>query len=174
MIQSLDGIEPDVHESAYVHPGATIIGDVTLEADTSVWPGTVLRGDEGSIVVREGANVQDNAVCHEGVEIGRSVTVGHSAIVHDCTVGERALVGMNAVVLDGTVVGDGAIVAAGSTVTEDTDVPPRTLFAGTPASLVREDIDEFPGEAAAKRYVERTTRYENGAEVIQGSDSTQS
>ncbi|NIS30255.1 MAG: gamma carbonic anhydrase family protein, partial [Actinobacteria bacterium] len=70
MLQSVDGAAPTIHETAYVHPEATLIGDVTLEAEASVWPGVVLRGDEASIVIREGTNVQDNAVCHERVEIG--------------------------------------------------------------------------------------------------------
>lgn len=166
MWQSLGGVAPTVHESAYVHPQATLIGDVTLEAESSVWPGTVLRGDEGPIVLRAGANVQDNAVCHETVEIGRSATIGHGAIIHRCTIGERALVGMNAVVLDGTTVGDGAIVAAGSVVTEDTDVPPGSLVAGTPASVVREDVGETGWAAAGEHYVELSRRYLETADVI--------
>lgn len=166
MRQALDGTAPTVHESAYVHPAATVIGDVTLEADASVWPGVVLRGDEGPIVIREGTNVQDNAVCHEGVAIGPYATVGHAAIVHDCTVGERALVGMNAVVLDGSTVGDGAIVAAGSVVTEDTTVPPDSMVAGTPATVVKEDVGDSDWGAAADHYVERAKRYRETAEVL--------
>lgn len=167
MIQSLDGVVPTVHDSAYVHPAASVIGEVTLEADTGVWPGVVLRGDAGPIVVREGTNVQDNAVLHERVDVGPYATVGHSAIVHSCTVGERALVGMNAVVLDGSTVGHHAIVAAGSVVTEDTEVPPRSLVAGTPATVLREDIEDSSWFAAADLYVERAKQYRTGAEVVE-------
>ncbi len=167
MIQSLDGVVPRVHDSAYVHPAATVIGDVTLEAETGVWPGVVLRGDAGPIVVREGTNVQDNAVLHERVDVGPYATVGHSAIVHSCAVGERALVGMNAVVLDGSTVGHHAIVAAGSVVTEDTEVPPRSLVAGTPATVLREDVEDSSWFAAADHYVERARKYREGAEVVE-------
>ena len=166
MLQAVDGQAPTVHESAYVHPRATLIGNVTLEADASVWPGVVLRGDDGPIVVREGSNVQDNAVCHERTTIGPYATVGHAAVVHRCTVGERALVGMNAVVLDGSTVGDGAIVAAGSVVTEGSEVEPRTLVAGTPASMVREDVGETDWGLAADRYVARKGTYEETAERV--------
>ncbi len=164
MLQSVDDNTPSVHETAYVHPRATVIGDVTLEAQTSVWPGAVLRGDEGPIVVREGTNVQDNAVCHERVEIGPETTVGHAAIVHNCRVGERALVGMNAVVLDGAEIGDGSIVAAGSVVTENTEVPASTMAAGTPASVIREDVSDSDWGLAADRYMERAEIYRRTAE----------
>lgn len=167
MLQSLDGVAPTVHESAYVHPRATVIGDVTLEAEASLWPGVVARGDAGPITVREGTNVQDNAVLHETVEIGPWATVGHAAIVHSTTVGERALVGMNAVVLDGSTVGDRAIVAAGSVVTEGTDVPPRSLVAGTPATVRREELEDSDWTTAADLYAERARRYRQGAEIVE-------
>ena len=167
MLQSLDGVEPTVHASAYVHPAATVIGDVTLEAETSLWPGVVARGDAGPIVVREGTNVQDNAVLHETVDVGPWATVGHAAIVHNCVVGERALVGMNAVVLDGSTVGDRAIVAAGSVVTEDTEVPPRSLVAGTPAEVRREGLEDSGWFAAADHYADRAQRYRESAEVLE-------
>ncbi len=167
MLQSVDGAAPTIHETAYVHPEATLIGDVTLEAEASVWPGVVLRGDEASIVIREGTNVQDNAVCHERVEIGPYATVGHSAIVHNCTVGERALVGMNAVVLDGATVGDGSIVAAGSVVTEGTEVALNSMVAGTPASVIKEDVGDTDWGAAADRYVARKETYRETARRVE-------
>lgn len=151
-LRSFDGAEPEIHESAFVHPGAEVIGDVTLEADASVWPNVTLRGDHGEILIREGANVQDNAVCHEGVEIGPGATIGHSAIVHAATIGERALVGMNAVVLDGSTVGEHAMVAAGAVATEDTEIPPRTLATGQPAT-VKTEFEESPWAEAADVYV---------------------
>jgi len=107
MLRSFNGTEPQVADSAYVDETAVVIGDVVIEDEASVWPNTTLRGDHGTIVVGEGANVQDNAVLHETAELEPYSTVGHSAIVHDATVAERALVGMNAVVLDGAHVGEG-------------------------------------------------------------------
>lgn len=166
MLQSVDGAAPTVHDSAYVHPDATLIGDVTIEADASVWPGVVLRGDEAPIVLHEGTNVQDNAVCHERVSIGPYATVGHAAIVHNSTVGERALVGMNAVVLDGSTVGGGAVVAAGSVVTEATEVAPRSMVAVTPAEVMREDVGNADWGTAADRYVERAKTYRETAKPV--------
>jgi carbonic anhydrase/acetyltransferase-like protein (isoleucine patch superfamily) len=153
MIRTFDGIEPDIHESAYVDPAAVVIGDVTIEAEASVWPNVTLRGDHGQIVLREGANVQDNAVLHEGAEIGPYATVGHTAIVHNATVEERALVGMAATVLDRSTVGERAMVGANSLVTEDTDIESNTLYAGTPAEKIKE-VEDSPWAYAGDRYVE--------------------
>ena len=165
MIRSFDGVEPMIADSAYVDPAATVIGDVTLEADASVWPGAVLRGDHGEIVLREGANVQDNATLHEGAEIGPYATVGHNAIVHAAVVGERAMVGMGAVVLDGGTVGAKSLVGANSLVTEGTEIPESVLAAGTPAEVVKE-IDESPWHYAGDRYVELSREYAAHSEVL--------
>ena len=165
VIRSFEGTTPDIHESARIDESAVVIGDVTVEAEASVWPNVTLRGDSGAIVLREGTNVQDNAVCHEGCEIGPHATVGHTAIVHAATVGERAMVGMGATVLDGAHVGRESLVAAGSVVTEDMDVPPSTLVAGTPAK-VRKEVDESPWTHAGEHYVELAKRHDRSAERI--------
>ncbi|ARS89012.1 gamma carbonic anhydrase family protein [Natrarchaeobaculum aegyptiacum] len=166
MLRSFDGTEPQVADSAYVDPAAVVIGDVIVEADASVWPNTTLRGDHGTIVVGEGANVQDNAVMHEDAELEPYATIGHSAIVHDAVVGERALVGMNAVVLDGAVIGEGAVVAAGSVVTEGTEVPPNTLVAGAPAEP-KAEVDDPRLRSTADRYVELSSRYAETSERLE-------
>ncbi|AQL41269.1 gamma carbonic anhydrase family protein [Halorientalis sp. IM1011] len=153
MIRAFDGIEPTIADSAYVDPAATVIGDVTLEAEASVWPGTVLRGDHGEIVLREGANVQDNATLHEGVEIGPYATVGHNAIVHAATVEERAMVGMGAIVLDRSTIGTESLVGANSVVTEDTEVPESVLVAGQPAEVIKE-VEDSIWQYAGDQYVE--------------------
>ncbi len=153
MIRTFDGTEPQIADSAYVDDTAVVIGDVIIEDEASIWPNTTLRGDHCSIVVGEGANVQDNAVLHEDTVLEPYSTVGHSAIVHDATVAERALVGMNAVVLDAAHVGEGAVVAAGSVVTEGTEIPPSTLAVGAPAEP-KAEIDDPELEATADRYVE--------------------
>lgn len=153
MIRSFGEHEPEIHPDAYVDPAAVVIGDVTIEADASVWPNVTLRGDHGAITLAEGANVQDNAVVHEGADIGPYATVGHTAIVHASTVGGRALVGMGATVLDRSVVGEEAMVGANSLVTEETDIEPNSLYAGVPAEFIK-TVEESPWAEAGERYVE--------------------
>jgi len=165
MIRSFEGTEPQVAESARVDETAVVTGDVVLRADASVWPNATVRGDAGRVVVGEGSNVQDNAVMHEGGELGPDVTVGHSAIVHAAHVAEGALVGMNAVVLNDAHVGERAVVGAGSVVTEGTEVPPETLVTGAPAS-VKTELDEPPGAAPAEHYVELAERYDATSERL--------
>lgn len=165
VLRSFEGTAPTVHETARVDETAVVIGDVMIEEAASVWPQTTLRGDSGAIVLREGANVQDNAVCHEGCEIGPYATVGHTAIVHAATVGERATVGMGATVLDGAHVGERSLVAAGSVVTEDTEIPPEHIAVGTPAE-VREHVPDSPWTYAGEHYVELAKRHERDSERI--------
>jgi phenylacetic acid degradation protein len=141
----IDGQVPVVDPSAFVHPTATLIGDVEIGAGVYVGPGASLRGDFGRIVVEAGANVQDNCVMHsfpnEECRVEVDGHVGHGAILHGCRVGRRALVGMNAVVMDGAEVGEAAIVAASALVRAGFRVPARALAAGVPAKIVRELTD---------------------------------
>lgn len=133
---SFEGVSPTVHPDAWIAPTATLIGDVVIEKDVSVWYGVVIRADLGRIIIREGANIQDNSVIHVNVglcEVGRNVTVGHMCLVHDCTVGEQALIGNGSTVLDKAEIGARALVAAGATVTPGTVVPPETIALGSPA-----------------------------------------
>lgn len=133
---SFEGKSPTIHPDAWVSPTATLVGDVTVEADASVWYGAVIRADFGAIVIRAGANVQDNSVIHVGegtCEVGPGATVGHLCVVHHCTIGAHALVGNGATVLDGAVIGPRAMVAAGATVTPGTSVPADTVAYGSPA-----------------------------------------
>ncbi|MFP4625700.1 MAG: gamma carbonic anhydrase family protein [Natronomonas sp.] len=165
MIRSFDGIEPDIHEHAYVDPAAVVIGDVTIEADASVWPNATIRGDHDEIVLREGANVQDNAVLHEGSEIGPYATVGHTAIVHAATVESRGLVGMGSTVLDGAIVGERALVGANSLVQEGTEIPAKTLVAGVPAEQIK-TVESSPWAEAGDRYVELSRMHAETSEVL--------
>ncbi len=136
------GKRPRVAEDVFLAPTAVLVGDVTVEAGASIWFGAVLRGDFGPIVVGAGANVQDNAVIHVGVDwpttIGANVTVGHCAVLEGCTIGDGAIIGMNATVLPRAVIGSEAVVAAGSVVAEGMQVPARTLAAGAPARIKKE------------------------------------
>ncbi len=165
MLRSYQGTKPDVAESAYVDPAAVVIGDVTIEANASVWPNVTIRGDHGPITLREGANIQDNAVIHEGAAIGSYATVGHTAIVHNATLEERALVGMHATVLDRSVIGERAMVGANSLVTEDTEIEAKTLYAGTPAEKIKE-VENSPWAYAGDRYVELSREHMEHSESI--------
>jgi carbonic anhydrase/acetyltransferase-like protein (isoleucine patch superfamily) len=141
-LYSFEGRAPAVHPAAWIAPTATLVGDVQVEAEASVWYGAVLRADFGRIIVRRGANVQDGSVLHGGddpvTEIGEGATVGHLCVVHGAVVGFEALIGNGATVLDGAVVGRHALVAAGCTVPPGMAVPDGMLAAGVPARIVRE------------------------------------
>jgi len=139
---SFEGRAPAVSPAAWIAPTATLVGDVTVEDDASVWYGAVLRADFGPIVVRRGANVQDGSIVHGGgdpvTEIGAGATIGHLCVVHGAVVGMEALIGNGATVLDGVVIGDRALVAAGSVVPPGMPVPAGMLAVGTPAKVTRE------------------------------------
>ena len=166
MLRSFDGVEPTVHEDAYVDPATAVTGDVTLEADASVRPNVTLRSDHGPIVLREGANVQDDAVMHEGGKIGPHATVGHTAIVHGAEVRERALVGTGATVLDRSVVDERAMVGADGLVPGDTDLEPSTLYAGVLVEKVGE-AEESPWAYAGDRYVRLAQEHAENPEPLE-------
>ncbi|PXY31186.1 gamma carbonic anhydrase family protein [Prauserella muralis] len=168
---AFEGMSPSVHPDAWIAPTATLIGDVVIEKDASVWYGAVIRADFGRIVIREGANIQDNSVLHvnEGVcEVGRNATVGHSCIVHDCTVGEQALIGNGATVLDKATVGARTLVAAGATVTPGTEVPPEVIAMGSPAKKFVPLTDSARGwiEYNAEVYQRLARRHAEGIEPL--------
>jgi carbonic anhydrase/acetyltransferase-like protein (isoleucine patch superfamily) len=134
---SFEGHEPHVDDTAWIAPTATLVGDVTVEADASVWYGAVLRADYGPIIVRAGANVQDGTVVHGGVEpveIGPGGTIAHLCVLHGSTVGAEALVGNGATVQDGAWIGERAMIAAGTLVPPGKQVAPGTLFRGAAGS----------------------------------------
>jgi carbonic anhydrase/acetyltransferase-like protein (isoleucine patch superfamily) len=122
---------------------ATIVGDVTLGEDASVWYGAVLRGDRGLITIGDGTNVQDNCVIHEKTTIGCRCTVGHGAIVHGCTIGDDSMVGMGAIVLTGAKIGKNCLIGAGAVVTGKMDAPDGSLLLGSPAKIVKEVSPEM-------------------------------
>lgn len=143
VILPFKGKTPKIDPSAYIAPGAVLVGDVTIGPQVSVWFGAVLRGDDHSIAVGEGANVQDGAVVHVTLDtgptvIGRDVVIGHGARLHGCTLGDGCLIGIGAVVLDGALVEPGAFVAAGALVGPGKTVPGGELWAGNPARKMRD------------------------------------
>jgi carbonic anhydrase/acetyltransferase-like protein (isoleucine patch superfamily) len=139
---AFEGREPRVSPAAWIAPTATLVGDVWVEEEASIWYGAVLRADFGRIIVRRGANVQDGSVLHGGedpvTEVGEGVTVGHLCVVHGAVIDAEALIGNGAIVLDGAVIGSRALVAAGSTVPPGMIIPPGMLAVGTPARVTRE------------------------------------
>src|SRR5215813_11709102 len=139
---AFEGREPSVSPEAWIAPTATLVGDVRVEAEASVWYGAVLRGDFGPIIVRRGANIQDGSVLHGGsdpvTEVGAGATVGHLCVVHGAVIGEEALIGNGATVLDGAAVGRRALVAAGATVPPGLAIPDGMLAAGVPARVIGE------------------------------------
>jgi carbonic anhydrase/acetyltransferase-like protein (isoleucine patch superfamily) len=132
---------PRIHPSAFVASGATLVGDVTLGEESSVWHGAVLRGDINRIIIGARSNVQDTAVIHLADDfaaiVGERVTIGHAAIVHACTLDDEVLVGMGAIILDGSEIGARSIIGANALVTAGTKVPPGSLVVGSPARVVR-------------------------------------
>lgn len=137
---SFEGRSPTVSPRAWIAPTATLVGDVRVEDEASVWYGAVLRADFGPIIVRRGANIQDGSVLHGGgdpaCEIGEGATVGHLCVVHSAVVGTEALIGNGATVLDGAVIGSRALIAAGAIVPPGMAVPDGMLAAGVPARVV--------------------------------------
>lgn len=144
---AFEGIRPVVDPSSFIHPTASLIGDVIVGPGCYIGAGASLRGDFGRIVVEGDSSVQDNCTLHTGsgsdCVIRRGATVGHGSIVHGATIGVNALVGMNAVVLDEAVIGDESLIGALSLVKSDMRAPERSLIAGNPASIVR----QMPPEA---------------------------
>jgi len=132
----------DLHPTAWIAPGAIVVGDVTLGPDASIWYGCVIRGDLEPIVVGAATNIQDLTLVHTDHElparIGSRVTIGHRCVIHGCTVADDALIGMGAVLLSGCRVGRGALVAAGAVVREGFEVPDGAIAAGVPAKLLGE------------------------------------
>ena len=168
MIVKYNGRVPQIDKTAFVADNATLIGDVDLAPDSSVWFGAVLRGDNEPIRVGRGSNIQDNATLHSDpghpLTVGQDVTVGHNAVVHGCTLGDGVLVGMGAVVLDDAVIGEYSIVGAGAVVTSGTVVPPYSLVLGLPAKVVKTDRlgQKQTNLANAEGYVARKNAYMAG------------
>jgi carbonic anhydrase/acetyltransferase-like protein (isoleucine patch superfamily) len=162
-IYALGSVEPVIDPSAYVHPDAVVIGDVTLGAEVSVWPGAVLRGDGGRVIVGSGSNVQDGAVLHTTPEhqtvVGERCTIGHLAHLEGCRILDGALVGSAAVVLHDAEVGAGALVGANAVVPGGMIVPPKAMALGVPAKIREGASDPDDIADGVDTYIERARRY---------------
>jgi carbonic anhydrase/acetyltransferase-like protein (isoleucine patch superfamily) len=166
VIEPFDGQLARVHDTAFVHAAAVLIGDVRIGARSSVWPHVTLRADDGPIVVGDDTSIQDNAVVHctrgrSRTTVGSRVTVGHGVILHGCTIADECLIGMGSILLDNAVVEAGAFVAAGTLVPPGKVVPAGMLVRGSPFAVVRACTAEDREWIAFswREYVERAAQY---------------
>ncbi len=169
-----DGVRPTLGKDVYIAPNATVIGDVHLGDESSIWFGTTIRGDVFPIRIGARTNVQDGSVVHvtggkASTTIGDDVTIGHMALLHGCTVGARCLIGMGSIVLDGAIVGDESLVAAGSLVAPGMKVPPRSLVMGSPAKVLRtvRDSDLEWMREAGRLYVQYARTFATRVRVVE-------
>jgi carbonic anhydrase/acetyltransferase-like protein (isoleucine patch superfamily) len=152
IIKSVNGKSPQIPADCYVAENATIVGDVVLGSQCSVWFNAVIRGDVHFIKIGDKVNIQDGAIIHATYQkhpttIGNNVSIGHNAIVHGCTLNDNVLIGMGAIVMDNCVVESNSIVAAGAVVTQNTVVESGTIYAGVPAKKVKDiNASDFAGE----------------------------
>ena len=166
LIKTLKGFTPEIGERVFLAENASLIGEVTIGDDCSIWYGAVLRGDVGAIRLGNCVNVQDNAVLHATTDIseviiGNNVSIGHNAVVHGAVVGNDVLIGMGAVVMDNAIVPDGTIIAAGAVVLANTVLEPG-IWAGIPARKVKDSSDALKdmAQANAQNYLLYKTWYE--------------
>lgn len=154
------GETPQIAESAFLAPGAVVLGAVSLGEDASVWYGSVLRADIERIRIGRGSNLQDGTIVHlasdRGTVVGDYVTCGHRCLLHACTIGDEVLVGMGATVMDGAEVGSRSLIGAGSLITKDQVIPPGSLVMGSPARVVR-PLSE-PEQAGLRSWAEKYIR----------------
>lgn len=171
-LYSLDGVAPQLADSAWVADSAQVMGRVELAADSSVWFGAVVRGDTESIHIGRGTNIQDASVLHADIGkplvIGENVTVGHQVMLHGCTIGDGSLIGIGAVVLNGAVIGKGCIVGAGALVTEGKVFEDGSMIIGSPAKAVRQLAPEQRDALlmSAAHYVQNARRFKTGLKKL--------
>jgi carbonic anhydrase/acetyltransferase-like protein (isoleucine patch superfamily) len=167
MIRDFDGKSPSIDKSCFIAESADVIGDVTLGESSSIWFGTVARGDMHYIKIGARTNIQDNCTIHVTTDInptiiGDEVTVGHNVIIHGCTIEDRSLIGMGAIIMDGAIIGEGSLIGAGALISPGTIIPPRSLVVGLPGKIVRATTDEELDEVIdrAQHYIDFAKKYQ--------------
>ncbi|WP_428641065.1 gamma carbonic anhydrase family protein [Roseibium sp.] len=173
-VYSLEGRKPVFPDSGdyWVAPNATLIGDVLLDEETSVWFGAVLRGDNELIRIGARSNIQDGCVCHTDMgfplTVGADCTIGHKAILHGCTIGDNSLVGMGATILNGAVIGSNCIVGANALIAEGKVIPDNSLVVGMPGKVIRTLPPEAAGDLrkSAAGYVRNWRRFKAGLQEV--------
>lgn len=175
-IYALDGLKPQIGGCSWVAHNATIIGDVRIGRNASIWYNVVIRGDNAPIEIGGGTNIQDGSILHndEGVPlaVGEHVTVGHMAMLHGCTIGDGCLIGINAVVLNNAVIGKDCLIAAKALIPEGKTIPERSLVVGSPGRILRTLTDEevMRLRRNARHYVENARRFQAGLHELHGTD----
>lgn len=175
MLYELGAQRPRIGNGVFVAANATVIGDVELQAESSIWFGAVLRGDIERITIGRGSNIQDGTICHTDPSnpcvVGDYVTVGHMAMLHGCNIGDRSLVGIGATLMNGSAIGKDCIVGAHALITEGKQFPDGVVIMGAPAKIVREldASDRAKLRANAERYVQRAQRYLQELRQIENS-----
>ncbi|ETW14364.1 transferase hexapeptide repeat family protein [Roseivivax marinus] len=167
-LYALEGHAPEIAEDAWVAPDANVIGKIVMAGKSSVWFGATLRGDNETITVGAGTNLQENVVCHTDMgfplTIGTNCTIGHKAMLHGCTIGDNSLVGMGATILNGAKIGKNCLIGAGALVPEGKEIPDGSLVMGMPGKVVREldaaAIQKL--EASALNYQRNAARFRDG------------
>ncbi len=162
------GVETPGEGKFWVAPSATVVGRVRLEADSSIWFGTVVRGDNELITIGARSNVQDGCVLHTDpgfpLTIGSDCTIGHMVMLHGCTIGRGSLIGIGSIIMNGTNIGEECVIGANTLLAEGKDIPPRSMVMGSPGKVVRQltddEVKRFSG--AAGRYVENWKRFAAG------------
>lgn len=171
-VYQLGDHRPSIDATAFVHPDATIIGDVIIGARASVWPNTTLRGDTETLVIGDESNIQDGTVVHADLGcpliIGKGVTVGHQVMLHGCIIGDGSLIGIQSVILNRARIGNYCLVGAGSLITEGKEFPDGVLILGRPARVVREltaeEITRLSGNC--KIYIDRAQQYKTDMKLV--------
>lgn len=171
-LYALGDATPQVADDVWVAPGCYVVGDVALEAKSSVWFGSTLRGDNERITIGAGSNVQENCVLHTDMgfplTIGAGCTIGHKAMLHGCVIGENSLIGMGATVLNGAVIGKNCLIGAGALITEGKTIPDGSLVMGVPGKVVRElDAAAIDGlRLSALHYQENAARFSRDLKAL--------
>lgn len=146
-IFEFNGYRPVIHESAFIHPNATVTGNVIIGKNVYIGPGAALRGDWGAIIIEDGCNVQENCTIHMfpgvTVHLKEAAHIGHGAIIHGATIGKNVLVGMNSVIMDRVIVGDNSLIGALCFVPEGMEIPERKIVVGNPAKIIKDITDEM-------------------------------
>ncbi|MFT9820251.1 gamma carbonic anhydrase family protein [Lysinibacillus sp. NPDC056185] len=167
MIYPFKGKKPNIDSSVFIADYATVTGDVTIGAETTIWFNTVIRGDVSPTIIGKRVSIQDLCCLHQSPKypliIEDEVTVGHQVTLHSCTIRKKALIGMGSIVLDGAEIGEGAFIGAGSLVPPGKVIPPNSLALGRPAKVVRElnDEDKEDMERIIREYVEKGQYYKS-------------